>query len=235
VSVAALVNETEGSLRGAGGHTKRDGVKAILAELMQAGYITRSDKPKHNPDGSFAGYDYIVSEESAPSQDKPSTVAPSPDEPSTVEPSPPNPTQVITDSKKELKKAATTDDRAPRADAVQVASHLACPVERLVAAYHEALPDNPRVKILNDARRKMIAARWKEAARLECKPFGYRTAEEGLKAWRAFFDVCADSDFLTGKAKAQPGKPPFIASIDFLFSPAGFANCIENKYHREVA
>ena len=116
VSVAALVNETAGSLRGAGGHTKRDGVKAILAELMEAGYMTRGEKPKHNDDGSFAGYDYIVSDfptpksnDAPPSPDEPSTVEPSP-----VEPSPPNPTQVKTDSKQTLKKAAKTESSAPR-------------------------------------------------------------------------------------------------------------------------
>jgi hypothetical protein len=104
VSVANLVNETAGSLRGPGGHTKRDGVKAVLAELMAAGYLTRSDKPKHNADGSFAGYDYLVSDTPAapvdrllPSPDKPSTA-----QPSTAEPSPPNPTQVSTDVKQGL-------------------------------------------------------------------------------------------------------------------------------------
>jgi hypothetical protein len=109
VSVAALVNETAGSLRGAGGHTKRDGVKAIIAELTDAGYIARSDKPKHNPDGSFAGYDYIVSDSPQPSPDKPSTVEPSP-----VEPSTPNPTQVKTDSKEQLTKAVKTEKVAAR-------------------------------------------------------------------------------------------------------------------------
>jgi hypothetical protein len=116
VSVAALVNETAGSLRGPGGHTKRDGVKAVLAELMDAGYMSRSDKPKHNADGSFAGYDYIVSDyptlksnSAPPSPDKPSTAEPSP-----VEPSTPNPTQVKTDSKEVLKKAAKTERGAPR-------------------------------------------------------------------------------------------------------------------------
>jgi hypothetical protein len=104
-----------------------------------------------------------------------------------------------------------------------------------VQAYHDELPNNPRVKVLNDDRRKSISARWKEAARLECKPFGYSTVSEGLAAWRRFFAICAESDFLTGKAKPQPGKPQFIADIDFLFAPKSFTKCIENKYHREVA
>lgn len=111
----------------------------------------------------------------------------------------------------------------------------ACPAEEIVELYHAAMPDNPRVRVLNNARRKTIRARWKEAASLECKPFGYSSREDGLEAWRQFFEVCAESDFLTGRAPAQPGKPPFLADIDFLMSPAGFAKCLENKYHREAA
>ena len=110
----------------------------------------------------------------------------------------------------------------------------ACPAEEVVRLYHEAMPDNPRVRVLNDARRKIIRARWKEAAGLACKPFGYSSREDGLLAWREFFEVCAQSDFLTGRAPAQPGKPPFLADIDFLMSQAGFAKCLENKYHREA-
>lgn len=115
VSVANLVNETEGSLR-AGGQTKRDGVKAILAELIQGGYLMRSDKPKHNADGSFAGYDYLVSEVPAPpkSELSPSPSEPSTAEPETAEPSTPHPTQVSTDSKQGLKNQARTESRAPR-------------------------------------------------------------------------------------------------------------------------
>jgi hypothetical protein len=111
----------------------------------------------------------------------------------------------------------------------------ACPTEEIVRLYHEAMPNNPKVKVLNDHRRKTIRARWKDAASLQCKPFGYSSREDGLAAWRQFFEVCADSDFLTGRAPAQPGKPPFVADIDFLMSPAGFAKCLENKYHREAA
>ena len=107
-----------------------------------------------------------------------------------------------------------------------------CPVGAIVNLYHEHMQDNPRVRVLDDARKKSIAARWKQAAKLDCKPFGYHTQAEGLAAWTKFFEVCAQSVFLTGKAKPQPGKPPFLADIDFLMSPSGFKSCLENKYHR---
>ena len=109
-----------------------------------------------------------------------------------------------------------------------------CPADDLINLYHELMPLNPPVKVLNDARRKAIRSRWKEAALLTCQPFGYANRQDGILAWRRFFEVCAESEFLTGRAKPTPGKPPFLADIDFLFSPSGFVRCLENKFHREV-
>jgi hypothetical protein len=103
VSVKHLVNETQFAIRGQLG---RDGVKAILAELGEAGYLTRSEKPRQTAAGHMDGYDYFVSEVptkprtnrlkelrgkaefnfTSPSPDFPSPVKPSP-----VEPSPANP------------------------------------------------------------------------------------------------------------------------------------------------
>ena len=120
-------------------------------------------------------------------------------------------------------------------DSIATAAPLSCPAEAIIELYHLHMPDNPRCKTLNDARRRAIRARWREAAKLSCKPFGYDNRADGLKAWAAFFEVCADSDFLTGRAQPTVGKPPFIADIDFLMSPSGFAKTLENKYHREVA
>lgn len=111
----------------------------------------------------------------------------------------------------------------------------ACPVQQIVDLYQATMIENPRVRVLDDARKKSIRARWNQAAVLHgVGPFGYSTGQEGLAAWKTFFEVCAASDFLTGKAKPLPGKPPFVADIDFLMSPSGFKKCLENKYHREV-
>ncbi|MFM0503932.1 hypothetical protein [Paraburkholderia caffeinilytica] len=110
----------------------------------------------------------------------------------------------------------------------------ACPAQQIVDLYHECMPLNPRVKILDDSRKGAIRARWKQAALLNSvKPFGYTTGPEGLKAWKAFFTICAQSDFLTGRKAPQPGKKPFFADIDFLMSPKGFAKSLENRYHED--
>lgn len=110
----------------------------------------------------------------------------------------------------------------------------ACPVQQIVAIYHECMPLNPRVRIVDDARRKTIQARWKQASLLDgVGPFGYSTGADGLKAWRKFFEVCAQSEFLTGRATPRQGKRPFIADIDFLTSPKGFKKSLENRYHED--
>ncbi len=116
-----------------------------------------------------------------------------------------------------------------------VSSGLPCPVERIVELYHELMPLNPRCKVLNKQRRSHITARWKEASKLDTFPFkgGYDTQAQGLECWRKFFATCAESDFLTGKARPAPGRKTFIATIDFLMSPEAFAKTLENTYHRE--
>jgi uncharacterized protein YdaU (DUF1376 family) len=111
---------------------------------------------------------------------------------------------------------------------------LPCPVEKIIEAYHEAMPLNPACKVLNDSRKRSIRQRWREASRMQAQPFGYSTQLDGLMAWRRFFEVCAESDFLTGRVPGRNGAPPFLADVDFLFSPSGFAKVLENKYHREV-
>lgn len=110
-----------------------------------------------------------------------------------------------------------------------------CPVGEIVNAYHDLMPLNPKVRVLDDARKKAIRARWREAAVMTIKPFGYLTQVQGLASWKRFFEVCAESQFLTGRAAGSPGKPPFVADIDFLLSPSGFKKCLENKYHRDAS
>lgn len=111
---------------------------------------------------------------------------------------------------------------------------LVCPYEKIVDVYHANFPDGARLKILNDARRRAIKARWLEASRLDVAPFGYHSQGDGLQAWASFFKVCSESEFLTGKVQTS-GRAPFIADLDFFMQPTSFAKCLENKYHREVA
>ena len=130
---------------------------------------------------------------------------------------------------------AEDDQDDERADESAKAKGVpACPVGEIVNAFHDLMPLNPKVRVLDDARKKTIRARWREASLMAIKPFGYATAADGLAAWKLFFEVCADSPFLTGRTKPRDGHPPFVADIDFLMSPSGFKKCLENKYHRDA-
>ena len=181
---------------------------AYAARLQESS--KKDDQCKHEAHASSASSMHVAENSSAPSP------SPSPSPSPNVE---------------NLKTSVASDPIGPQATTQQTA----CPADAIVALYHEILPDNPRCKVLSDARRAAIRARWKEAAKLNCAPFGYSSRADGLVAWRRFFEVCAESDFLTGRAPGLPGKPPFVADIDFLMSPSGFAKTLENKYHREVA
>lgn len=232
VSVQALVNETAN----AGLSSGRDAVYRILRELQDAGYLSRGQTK--SDDGSFEAMDYIVSEiPNAPLTENPEA-APRTGLPLTGLPCTADPTQAKNQYKQGLRKAPKGADAPPvdllGNEIVESVSDLACPVDEIVAAYHELMPDNPRVKAVHGDRRKAIAARWREASKLDCKPFGYSTVDDGLRAWRKFFAVCARSAFLTGKATPKPGCKRFRADIDFLTSPSSFTKCLEGKYQQDV-
>ncbi len=81
VSVASIINETKCSRK----QTGRDGVYALLDELIECGYVVRGEQ-NHDAGGRFDAADYIVQE---------STVSA---EPYTAEPYTANPIQVSIDN-----------------------------------------------------------------------------------------------------------------------------------------
>lgn len=107
-----------------------------------------------------------------------------------------------------------------------------CPHEKIVELYHELMPANPRVLEWNETRRGYLRARWREKAKPNGRTQGYATVEQGLAFWRRFFGYCAESKFLTGQADGKPGRPPFVADLEWLMRPTNFAKVIEGRYHQ---
>jgi hypothetical protein len=99
-----------------------------------------------------------------------------------------------------------------------------CPHDDIIAVYHELLPNAPRVRMWTEKRRKALRSRWRENAK------HYATVDEGLTWWRKFFGYVAQSDFLTGRAQSN-GRPPFIASLEWLTKSENFVKTIEGNYH----
>lgn len=96
-----------------------------------------------------------------------------------------------------------------------------CPYADIVAAYHEALPELPTVRVLTDARKALIRSRWKE--------------HPDMDYWRKFFAYVAKSRFLTGNVPPSGDRPPFVAYLEWLVRPTNFTKVIEGNYHHDEA
>lgn len=97
VSTQHLINETAESDKPLG----RDAVRALMAELIKAGYLRRV--LARGEAGKLGGYDYEVSEVWAlPEPAEPAPPQPATEKPGPVEPAPANPPLVRTDGKQEL-------------------------------------------------------------------------------------------------------------------------------------
>jgi uncharacterized protein YdaU (DUF1376 family) len=89
--------------------------------------------------------------------------------------------------------------------------------QKVLGAYHELVPDMPRVMIWSKERRQALDARIRECCK-RGKP------ADSLDYWRAFFTNVAASDFLCGR------KTDFCASLDWLLKPKNFIKVIEGHY-----
>lgn len=102
-------------------------------------------------------------------------------------------------------------------------------LEEVISEYHRLLPDLPKCVALTDKRRTMLRARCREKISLDGKTQDPST----LEFWQKFFTFVGESKFLMGQTPPSQGRKRFIADIDFLLSPQGFARIIDGKYHRE--
>ncbi len=88
----------------------------------------------------------------------------------------------------------------------------------MIEAYHDALPELPRVKAWSKPRRQSLDARIRERIS-DGKP------ADSLDYWRQFFTQVSTSDFLCGRSKAD-----FRADLEWLLRPENFLKTIEGKY-----
>lgn len=101
-----------------------------------------------------------------------------------------------------------------------------CPHQEIIALYHEILPMCPSVREWTNGRSSNLKTRWREKAK-----------RQDLAWWRRFFEFVSESEFLTGRGVATPGRDPFVADLGWLVKPENFAKVVEGKYHsqREAA
>ena len=93
-----------------------------------------------------------------------------------------------------------------------------CPQERIVAMYHEVLPELRQVREWNETRRRLLARRWAE-----------QRERQTLGWWRDFFGYVRQSRFLMGQTTGRDGRA-FDCDLEWLVRPANFAKVVEGKY-----
>jgi len=92
-----------------------------------------------------------------------------------------------------------------------------CPYDEIVAAYHERLPMLTGVRVMSDARKRALKARWREDPE-----------RQNVEFWARYFGYVATSDFLMG----NPG--PWAADFEWIIQAGNFIKIIEGKYHQEL-
>ena len=95
-----------------------------------------------------------------------------------------------------------------------------CPHEKIIALYHEVLPQCPQVRDWTPARATQLRARWNEDKK-----------RQSLEWWKEFFEYVASCDFLTGRTAK-----PFFADLEWITKSTNFVKIREGKYeNREAA
>jgi len=96
------------------------------------------------------------------------------------------------------------------------------PIQEIVEMYNRLLPMLPAVSVVNDSRKRAIAARWREVVTTD-----KMDRQQGLEFFEWYFTMVKDSNFLTGKSK------DWKADLDFLFNASKFPRIIEGTYHKD--
>lgn len=141
VSTTALANETKDSRKASG----RDSIRAILGELMAAGYVRRELCRAQG--GKVDGYDYFVSED---------PISPETDLPATAQPGPANPTQVSIEEKQGSKSSESPISPQGGLALTEPPPHAYEPDDvATIFDYWKATMKSPRAQ-LDDKRRRLI-------------------------------------------------------------------------------
>lgn len=206
-------------------------VDELLGELHETGFILRyaaaggrfiqivnfskHQNPHHKEPDSTIPAPGKPETSLGPVPDKPETSpGPARDEPDAS----PGPAVLIPDSPNLIPDLLIPGSAA---DAAVVAGKPAdaCPYQLIVESYHEHFPSGPRVTILNDKRKRAIAARWREVVSGKYRKPGEeqrkRSREEALRFFGRYFGYCEDLDWCTGRSPMKDGRH-FRATIDNL-------------------
>jgi uncharacterized protein YdaU (DUF1376 family) len=128
---------------------------------------------------------------------------------------PANPEKAYTDNRLPLTDTQGTTSSGP-ADADR------CPVGQIIELYREHARSLIQPRVVPDAVKAQITARWRQDAEYRSKAF-----------WIQFFQQCETSDFLAGRADGRPGGKPFRAGLEWIVKASNFAKIINGNYDNQ--
>jgi len=135
--------------------------------------------------------------------------------------SPPNPSPIATNNQEPITTNESIEAKASP-DLGKPKSVPSAPIQEIVEMYNKLLPMLPAVSVVNDSRKRAIAARWREVVTTD-----KMDRQQGLEFFEWYFTMVKDSNFLTGKSK------DWKADLDFLFNASKFPRIIEGTYHKD--
>lgn len=101
----------------------------------------------------------------------------------------------------------------------------ACPYQKIIALYHQILPELPQVQVLSEQRKKQLRARWQSSIGNSPKGECWH-----LEFWERYFQYVRTCPFLMGQGEASPGRTTFFADLEWLTKASNFIKVIERRY-----
>lgn len=113
------------------------------------------------------------------------------------------------------------DDLAPKLPA--------CPFEEVVALYHEALPEWPRVRLMERERKTALGRMWRWVLTSKRSDGSVRatTKDQALTWFQGYFTRARDNDFLMGRTPRSEAHRNWQPDLDFLLTTKGLKQVIE--------
>lgn len=103
------------------------------------------------------------------------------------------------------------------------------PFEEIVVLYHEVLPELPKVRVMDDDRKKLMAGLWKfvlTSKKSDGAPRATNEAEALL--WiRGYFERTRDNDFVMNRTPRSEEHKNWRANLDYLCTSRGMKQVIE--------
>lgn len=104
-----------------------------------------------------------------------------------------------------------------------------CPVQALIALYHEILPNLPAVRLETESRKKALRKTWEwvlTSKRADHTPRA-TNAEEAMDWFRTYFERATENDFLMGRGQRSGEHANWKCDLDFLLTERGMKHVIE--------